>query len=475
MGNYPTINWWPGNLRPFESQTIFTLRFCHLNGTKPAQCSEYFSLNDTSRALTGEGMRNIANLLGEDLSIVQTVFAPTINLDRCGRYGLPVSDEHASTIRYCEECASVGYHSYLHEIHWLAKCPFHLTTLRNCPTTSVTGAIAGRRRSALKAVMQRYGRKWLRSGEEPFLLHEHEAFVRLGEWVTAANSAAKRFSAQEIWNSDQDHLGANCSMGQAVGRLRTLCPMPSLIEPLFFDIGEEFRIAVRRFPRNTRAALDALAAEIGFSAIFDFYKKVGARSARPPDFVVLRDEMQRAIQGRHGECHCCWGRTGHGWSSHWIRVHPDDWPHWACICPYEVAIEELIRRWGRSEEVLSRRIAEDEHFDFISRSHEMHEAGLIGYSQNAQLSPEGRLYSFPQSSPCCEWNDSSPLTELLSTAATFEVTTAGRNLNRWLDAIEAGTHPGVRKDFTSAVRLCHVEDELTMVHWAPAARPAAAG
>jgi hypothetical protein len=450
------------------------LRFCHLNGTTPAQCSEYFGLNDPSLVQTGEGMRNIANLLGEDLSVVQTVFAPTINFDRCGRYGLPRSNEHASTIRYCQECASLGYHSYLHELHWLAKCPFHQTALTNCPATSVTGSIAGRRRSALKAVMQRHGPKWLRAGADPFLLQEYEHFLRLREWVSAASLAAERFSEQQIWDSDDDSLGANCSLGEAIGRLRTISPMPRIIEPLFVDIGKESQIAIQRFPCHIRTALETLKPGLSFSTIFDFYKKVGTSSVNPPGFVMLREAVQRAIQDRHGVCHCCWGRTtGHSWSSYWIPVHPDDWPHWACTCPYDVAIAELKRRWGRSDEVFSRRAAEQEYFDFISCSSEMFEAGLIGYSANANLSPEGRLHLFPQSSPCCEWNDNSPLTELLSSAAAFEVMTAASNLNRWLDSIETGAHPGLRRDSTSTVRLCQAEDGLTMIHWSPLASPRA--
>lgn len=70
----------------------------------------------------------------------------------------------------------------------------------------------------------------------------------------------------------------------------------------------------------------------------------------------------------------------------------------------------------------------------------MHDAGLVEYTPAANVSPEGYLYTHPQVWPCCEWNTSSPLTELMNTAAEFEIDTAVRKTLKWLVALEQGVH-----------------------------------
>jgi hypothetical protein len=465
VGTYLSINWWEGNLRPYESLTLFVIRFCDLNGTTPAQCCEYLGLADEYSIPSDADMERIAVVLNENLTVVRTVFEPSITLGDCGRYCPPQSEAHPSIVRYCEACAVHGYHSYLHEIHWLLKCPFHMCDLKRCPETRYTGAAAVRRRSALKHVMQKNWSKWPRAADTPFTLHEGGVLGRLEEWVLSASGAARRLSKGQIWHSGEGEFIAEKSLGQAIGRLRTLTPMPREIEPIFTDIGETWELHTYRFPMPCKEELKRIEPHFGFSSIFDLYKKVSAWSAVQPAFVVQRLRTQEAIKKRHGTCHCSWGKVINGWSYHWENVNPEDSPHWGSTCPYDVAVEELERRWGRAELVLSRRHAENALFYFISQSYAMHSLELIVYTKDAKLSSEGQLYAYPQVWPCCEWASESPLAALLDLAGSFEVETVADSLWNWLNAIDTGASPRGRVESTSCLRLCEEEDGLVLINW----------
>lgn len=468
MESYPSINWWEGNLRPYESLTLFLIRFCELNGTTPAQCCEYLGLVDEYAIPTAAEIERIAVLLNENLAIVQTVFNPTITLRDCARYCLPPSKAPASAVRYCEECAVAGYHSYLHEAHWLSKCPFHMRELKNCPETRFSGAVAARRSAALKHVMTKHSRKCSRADEQPFTIDQEEVFDALAAWVEHAGEAARRLSKGQIWYFGEDEFLTEGSLGQAIGWLRALVPMSQMIEPLFADIGVSWQMKAYRFPMQCRTELERLKPHIKFCAILGFYKRVGVWAVAAPKFVKRRRDAQAEIERQHGVCRCSWGRVGQGWSAHWERVNPEDDPHLVWTCPYDGVMEELELRWGRADQMLSRRSTENELIQFISLSHVMHGLGLIRYAKDAEISPEGRLYAYPQVWPCCEWMVDSVLTELLELAALFEVEAAVSGFHSWLGAIDADSPPQASEESGACVRLCESDDGLILVKWSRA-------
>lgn len=150
---------------------------------------------------------------------------------------------------------------------------------------------------------------------------------------------------------------------------------------------------------------------------------------------------------------------------HWVQVHPYEWPHWNCTCPYDVALQELELNWGRVDRVLSYRKAQQEELRFIQDSREMYDAGFIGYTPTAHVSPEGYL-CYPQAVlPYCEWILNSPLTELFSAMAEFEVEAAFNKLSKWLDDIDDGHMPDSHDAHSDYVRLCETEEGLLLIKW----------
>lgn len=80
------------------------------------------------RCATGDPLRHIPIFLSEPLEVVQSVFAPLLDLSRFK------VNRHQELHRYenkcpnwCAACLSTGIVSELHMFPWILKCPFHLT------------------------------------------------------------------------------------------------------------------------------------------------------------------------------------------------------------------------------------------------------------------------------------------------------------------------------------------------------------
>jgi hypothetical protein len=87
--------------------------------------------------------------------------------------------------------------------------------------------------------------------------------------------------------------------------------------------------------------------------------------------------------------------------------------------------------------------------------------------------PEGKTQSGNDLSaklhfrPEWEWTDRSPLTNLLNTAAEFEIDIAMIGLDAWLQSIENGNPPYLRSDPTRCIRLCETTEGLALIKWTP--------
>lgn len=465
MIDYPSINWWPGNLRPHESVISLLARFCELNGTSLVACQDYFGFKNEHGYFSGATIERIASLLNEDMSVVMTVFSPAITFNHCGYYRLPVQKTYPQIVKFCKECAEHGYHSYLHEAVWLKKCPIHLTDLRTCYGDSIHGTATKQRIAALNKLMRSNCPNWPHADAGSFALPEQGQFQELAEWIESASVAASQLSQGEIWRSSENgHFSENTS-AEVIGQLRTLNRMPTVLIPMFTEVGACWHLETRQFSLAAKAELARLEPYLGFDELFDFYKRICTLSLNPPHFVKKQKAVQEAIKARHGECHCRWAFIKAGWDSFWKQVDPNGWPRWQDRCPYEVVLQELEQGWGRWDLALSPRKLDAEMFHFTKSSHLMHDLGLIGYTPDANVSPEGYLYTIPQVWPCCDWTLDSPLTDLLNATAEFEFDSISRELIRWLDDIESGINPSHREYPTSSVRLIEKEDGLSLVHW----------
>lgn len=464
----PSINWWPGNLRPHESRISFVARFCELNGIKLAKCKEFFKADVEDVApLPGSDVRRIAGILNENLQTVETVFASPIRFDCRGGYGPPLTRRDSSyEIRYCETCARQGYHSYLHEAEWLLRCPLHVCDLKTARCSQYAGSIATRHMLALKHVMQEHCKTWPHARDGDLPTSNLGPLAALAAWVTRASHATARLTRKDIWRSGYGGYSGSMSLSQTFGQLRTLEPIPDAIQPLFVDLGEAWRLEVWRFSPQIRSELARLKAPLGFLNIFYFFKRIGAVSATPPSFVAHLAAARGVLHAKHGSCQCRWGLTK-GFNAHWDKVHPDEYPHWLYSCPYEVALTELEIRSGRPELFWSNRKAEEERIYLMNLSSEMYKAGLIRYTKGEMISPDGYLHGIYDLWPCCEWLQGSPLTSLLNATAEREIDSSLSALTSWLDEIEQGAKPGDCHDPIDCVRVCETDEgRLSLIKWA---------
>lgn len=466
MASYPSINWWPCNLRPYESVMSFATRFCSFNGITLRQYEEFFGYEiGNERSLSGADISRIASMLNEEVSLVQTVLAPSITFANCGFSNLSRADSYSDAVRYCEKCAALGYHSYLHEAHWLAKCPLHHIDLKSYPSPNRSGPVFKRRIAAFKKLMKSSCKEWPRNVQEGQEIDIEEKLALVSNWMKRAVSASNRMAQGQFWYSVHGIGNSDLSCEQALGQLRTLEPMAKDIEPLFAPGSENWQVEIRRFSFQVKTELQRVKEYISFELLFDFYKKISAYSMPPPPFITKLRAGQDAIRERHAKCHCAWGRLDAGWHTHWVKADPDGWPHWGCVCPYTVALEELEQNWGRMDIALSKRKLEEERERIIRRSHEAFDAGLIGYAANANVSPKGYLYEYPQVWPCCEWLHQSALSELLNLAAELEIEAAMMGITSWLDNINAGACPDTRDDPPYCIRICETEEGVSLLKW----------
>ncbi|MBC3885111.1 hypothetical protein [Undibacterium griseum] len=170
------------HVKRITSLSLIT-RFAHLNGIKLRECESYFQhiLGNTSTP-SGVDIDRLATTLDEDLTTVQGVLGETINLG-LGHDLSIVPEKVGDSVRYCERCASIGYHSYLHEYHWLARCPFHSTPLKIIHAPYKATTVQVRRYEALARLMQAACSYWPRTGSQSFEPKEYEGFRWLSSWA----------------------------------------------------------------------------------------------------------------------------------------------------------------------------------------------------------------------------------------------------------------------------------------------------
>ncbi|MHA6884513.1 hypothetical protein [Ralstonia pseudosolanacearum] len=466
MAAYPSVNWWPGNFRPYESRLSFLARFCDLNGINTRRCLKFLEINpDENAPVSSEAIARCSSVLHETLPAVQAMFSPSLRFVDCDHYAPFPSWHHHYWLRYCEACARDGYQSYLHGVGWLTMCPFHMEELKRAWGPHRTGTGAAGAIAALSVVMREHCKSWPHCSDCAPVFRQGQ-LADLEQWVVRASLAAAQMSHGELWRSDEDAFHGPLSVAQSIGQLRALAPMPEAIEPLFTNIGDTWHVETHSFPPQARAELERLKRlHLGFARIFDFYKCISAFSETPPSFVVLVRTVQDSLRARHGACHCGWGLANGGWESHWIKVPAEEGTRWLMPCPFDVGLTELEFGWGRHGPALKGRNAVGEQVCFVSWAHEIHVAGLIRYTKGAKVSPEGCLYIDQDITSCCEWIQGSPLTDLFNMAASWEVESAYSALSAWLDDIEDGLPPTQRDDPIYCVRLCATDDGLSLIRW----------
>lgn len=457
----PTVNWWKGKLRPYESALSFAACFCALNGIPAKQHEHFFgyAVGEEWR-LDQAGLQRIAALLQEASASVESVFVPTVRLELTAYWAAPSLDG----VRYCRHCAQLGYHSYLHEVAWLDRCPFHLTELTWVPNQSEGTSRAKRKLGTLTALLRSHCRGWPLTDDGDAVLQQRmkEGYLPLLQaWTQQAREAGARLSTILHWDASEP----GAARTHSAEHLRCIAPMPHALTLLTRHPDPAWDVDIRHFSDDVKAELLRLDSVARLWTIFDFFKRVAAQSRDAPPFIGRLRAAQQALDERHGACRCHWAIERAGWVYHWVKVRPPGSPRWNGKCPYRVAIDALELHWGDPSRVLSRRKTHEDLLGFIESSRVIRDAGLIDFAEGANVSPQGYLYAYPQIWPCCIWRESSPLTSLLHTMAEFEVDAAVDELTVWLDAINEETPPVEREGFEDLVRLREEENGLSVLRW----------
>ncbi|MFS8980570.1 hypothetical protein PO002_40135 [Cupriavidus necator] len=329
------------------------------------------------------------------------------------------------------------------------------------------GILAEQRITTLRRVMRESNRNWPYYEDNDFLAREEPRVACLADWVRRASHAAARMARAEIWRSGDGEPLEDMSLAQVFGQLGALEATPQCIKPLLAEPRDRWYLESKSFPHSARAELDRLKQlNLSFLRVFAFYKLLGTLSDTS-SLAARSRAAQDLLKSRHGSCQCQWAQVKYSHeNSCWIKVHADEGRCRNFPCPFAVGLEELkLLGWGLRKQPLSQAKIEQERLRLIALSRDMHNAGLISYMEGAKVSPEGYLSTTQSVWPCCEWNDQSPLLELLNSVADWEIESTLDALTTWLDDIDRGAKPTERDDPKHCVRLCEADPGLALHRW----------
>ncbi|WP_149355553.1 hypothetical protein [Comamonas testosteroni] len=391
-------------------------------------------------------MNFIAKVLRENIDLVETVFSPLLTKIDLGRYAIPTQNQ-VKFIRYCESCARLGYHSYLHELYWLAKCPFHLCELQT-KTIGLGSSIFMSSLDTLQSLMCEFCTSWPYKSNEEFSPSGSNNLEMLEKWMLSVSKAALEISDGEIWSSDS---GENSMMSiyQVFSQLRTLVNIPKEIESIFTNAGEKWTIKKKIFPNAVKEELHRVSKYSSFGEIFFLYKKFQPLSPRMSKYILHLKKAQEIIENKHGVCQCSLILIKAGWSYRWIEISPGDRPYYGLFCPYEKIINDLELDWGRYDVALSRQRA----FNLECYLH-----------ASAAIIKDAEIFN-KVSTTHYIWNEESVLTELFNAMAGCEIDEYFRNSKAWLTLIDDGKLTARTEDHIHCVRLLESEDGLVLIYW----------
>ncbi|MGF6444733.1 hypothetical protein [Paraburkholderia youngii] len=394
---------------------------------------------------------------------MEEIFSRSVDFLGSGRYASE-QKRRLREICYCKVCIQDGYHSYFHEMPWLSMCPFH-----NVKLEKVFGehkpSIAESRIAALELLLSESCMSWPHC-QDHFPLVESDVAISIAAWVARARAAAASMSLGEVWCLGEDDSGGGVSLSQSLGQLRVLEVMPDLIEPLFIKQRGKWDLEVLEFPMYVKLELSRLKRlNIKFGDLYEFYKEVTSHAPKKPVFVERANHFVDVLRARHGSCTCRWALVPDPWEYKWAEVDPGSHFGWRSLCPFQIAIEELnvMRKMPEESTITRKKIENRILLSLVSR--QMLDANLISYTKDAKVSAGGYLTIDESVARACIWRPQSPLTDLLNTAAEWEVDVTFDALKAWLDDIEHGAQPFNQDRPKYSLRLRETSSGMSLVKW----------
>lgn len=267
MQDYPSVNWWKGNLRLHESYLSLVVRFSHLNGIKIGEACTFLDglLGNLVKPAEAD-LISLARALNDDLQVVQTVVWESIKLTPCPGSTI-LTEKTDGSVRYCEECAAMGYHSYLHEYRWLARCPLHDTCLKIMSANTRTGSLFVRTGKALAQVMAAASPTWP-AAQPAFRPDAFKGLNWLSRWTAGGGAKANNMAERIIWSSDTAIFRERDGFDKVIGQLHALEPIPEAMRMMFGGIEDDWSVDVQHF---SSAAKDELSRVYPFGFSLDVF------------------------------------------------------------------------------------------------------------------------------------------------------------------------------------------------------------
>lgn len=470
MRDYLSINWYTGCLMPYESVISFLSRFCSLNNIKLDACYSYLGLeSEFFLPLSSKKISELSNLLREDLGTIQGVFAPSITLENFGVY------KHKDPIysvplklSYCERCIALGYHSYLHELSWMKRCPFHDQPIKEL---LINGPASLTRRKRLikkfTTLMEKNAPQWPWLHREDFESLDQPILERLRQWLIDAKRQVDVLSEGEVWQSLATDSSDESRLSETIEQLHTLAPIPKLLAPYLLPVQGHWSVALIKFPKEARDDYERIVPGFGFGLILEIFIYIGAHSNNPPKFIEYLANVKHRINEIHSICKCEWWRAKANWGKHyWIRNSRGARGFYEvdAQCPYDVALDTLELGWGKASDIQWGPTADKHYCRMAKFIQELSALGIVGYTPDA-LVKDGHFVYYPQVDPFCEWILNSPFSDLLNAAAELEIDATGSQLLEWIDAINSGEDPRTLSMSGQSIHLCRTEEGMTLIRW----------
>ena len=302
-----SINWWPGNLRPYESSEGFLARFCALNGISPEEAFQFFgSQFQLDLKPSPLDLNTIADKLGEYPAMVDSMYWSDRGL---WHFNLPwgKEDKSGQQIQYCSECLKLGYHSCLHKLRWLARCPFHGTALCQQPVDLGFGNRDIRRVRKVVQLLSLQGSEWRAGDANRFGFESAGEASTLVGWLQAVTAASRELEGKLIWESDSFYANNDITLADLVGQLHSMAPVPDKLLSYLIPFEHSWQLQKARFDMPVVLQLAEVAGVISVGRLFQLYKSVVLASGKESAYKQALADVQKSLIGGHTHCQCTWG------------------------------------------------------------------------------------------------------------------------------------------------------------------------
>lgn len=140
--NYQSYCWDSSWIKPFESPWSIFEKFKYANSVSSKDIISLFQALPKNHITTSD--KNLYSLEKLDQNKFLSILRKDVHVDNqvlLQKLNIIMPFEHAAflseSLVFCDECISDGFHSTLHQIIGMERCPFHLTSLRlRCPSCS---------------------------------------------------------------------------------------------------------------------------------------------------------------------------------------------------------------------------------------------------------------------------------------------------------------------------------------------------